>query len=530
MAGALLAGAAPAAAAAGDASATAARASLSGTVLGIPINLLDQELSHVEVSQGDEDQEATETLLEIALPVIGNVPLVSAAVVSSTASSDGVRATGTSFLSDVGVSLGGLGGLPQILGLDAVSSTSLCPILGEPSAEVDPPVTVTLLGQEVDVVLDEDIEVDIGIASAVLRIGHTEVTTDSALAIGLQLALEVNVLGVVTLDLDLTIAETACERGNPAIDVFDPVGLEVDFEVLASDGNDVFEPGETVDVAPQWVNQSGLTTVAQGTASNYTGPAGAAYALSFDFADYGIVEPDDAASCRATGVCYQMGVNDPAVRPARHWDATFSESLTDGSTHVWKLHLGDSFLDVPRSNIFYRFVETIWHHRITSGCTTTEFCPTQSNPRDQMAAFMLKAFEGPGYAPPACVAGQEMFNDVPAGSIFCPWIEELARRGVASGCGGGNYCPAAAVTREQMPPFLLKTLLGSGYTPPACTGIFADVPCPSQFANWIEDLFNRGVAAGCTDSPLQYCPSDPITRAEMSVFITRNFGLVLYGP
>ena len=50
-----------------------------------------------------------------------------------------------------------------------------------------------------------------------------------------------------------------------------------------------------------------------------------------------------------------------------------------------------------------------------------------------------------------------MFNDVPASSPFCKWIEELARRGVVGGCGGGNYCPTAAVTREQMGVFISAT-------------------------------------------------------------------------
>ena len=36
--------------------------------------------------------------------------------------------------------------------------------------------------------------------------------------------------------------------------------------------------------------------------------------------------------------------------------------------------------------------------------------------------------------------------------------EELARRGVTTGCGGGNFCPQAAVSREQMAVFLLRTL------------------------------------------------------------------------
>ena len=46
---------------------------------------------------------------------------------------------------------------------------------------------------------------------------------------------------------------------------------------------------------------------------------------------------------------------------------------------------------------------------------------------------------------------------MPASSPFCRWIEELARRGVVAGCGGGNYCPSAAVTREQMAVFLAVT-------------------------------------------------------------------------
>jgi hypothetical protein len=60
--------------------------------------------------------------------------------------------------------------------------------------------------------------------------------------------------------------------------------------------------------------------------------------------------------------------------------------------------------------------------------------------------------------PPVCVAGQEMFNDVPASSPFCSYIEELARLGIAGGCGGGNYCPGDPVTRQQMAAFLVKAL------------------------------------------------------------------------
>jgi hypothetical protein len=43
-----------------------------------------------------------------------------------------------------------------------------------------------------------------------------------------------------------------------------------------------------------------------------------------------------------------------------------------------------------------------------------------------------------------------MFSDVPAASESCPWIEELARRGIVTGCGDGTYCPDAAVSRAEM--------------------------------------------------------------------------------
>ena len=71
---------------------------------------------------------------------------------------------------------------------------------------------------------------------------------------------------------------------------------------------------------------------------------------------------------------------------------------------------------------------------------------------------------------------------------FAPWIEALAAAGITGGCGGGNYCPTNVVTRQQMAVFLLKTKHGSSYVPPVCSGDFLDVPCPSQFADWIEQL------------------------------------------
>ncbi len=143
-----------------------------------------------------------------------------------------------------------------------------------------------------------------------------------------------------------------------------------------------------------------------------------------------------------------------------------------------------------------------------------------------MAVFVLVAKEGTGYVPPACTT--PMFADVPASSPFCRWIEELARRAVVTGCGGGNYCPSNAVTRDQMAVFVLRTL-DPVLVPPACTApIYNDVPASSPFCPWIEELTRRGVVTGCGGG--NYCPTAAVTREQMGVFISQTFGLTLYGP
>jgi uncharacterized repeat protein (TIGR03803 family) len=116
-----------------------------------------------------------------------------------------------------------------------------------------------------------------------------------------------------------------------------------------------------------------------------------------------------------------------------------------------------------------------------------------------------------------------VFGDVPCPSMFADWIEQLAHEGITAGCGGGNYCPSTPVTRAQMAVFLLKAEHGPGYAPPACTGVFTDVTCPSLFANWIEQLAAEGITGGCGGG--NYCPNNPNTRGQMAVFLTKTFHL-----
>lgn len=50
------------------------------------------------------------------------------------------------------------------------------------------------------------------------------------------------------------------------------------------------------------------------------------------------------------------------------------------------------------------------------------------------------------------------FNDVPASHAFYQFIEALAASGITAGCGSGNFCPDAPLTRGQMAVFLAKAL------------------------------------------------------------------------
>ncbi|MET0621249.1 MAG: S-layer homology domain-containing protein, partial [Thermoanaerobaculia bacterium] len=117
---------------------------------------------------------------------------------------------------------------------------------------------------------------------------------------------------------------------------------------------------------------------------------------------------------------------------------------------------GTVFDDVPcAGNSFGPWVEALAALNITGGCGGNNFCPTNPVNRQQMAAFLLKAFEGSDYVPPACTVAT--FDDVPCSNLFAPFIYELAARQITGGCGGSSYCPGNIANRQQMAVFLVKT-------------------------------------------------------------------------
>lgn len=78
--------------------------------------------------------------------------------------------------------------------------------------------------------------------------------------------------------------------------------------------------------------------------------------------------------------------------------------------------------------------------------------------REQLAMDLIGALGLVGFQPLDCVPGDELFDDVPASSTFCSFIEEVARRGITTGCDDGNFCPGSTISRQQMAVFVVRAL------------------------------------------------------------------------
>ncbi len=201
----------------------------------------------------------------------------------------------------------------------------------------------------------------------------------------------------------------------------------------------------------------------------------------------------------------------------------------DSSVYNWGWWLDDTqlyecvrFSDVGTNYWAYSWIETLAANNITGGCGVGLYCPEAPVTRAQMAIFILRGIHGSAYTPPAATG--TVFTDVPSSYWAAAWIEQLASEGITGGCGGGNYCPDANITRAQMAIFLLRGEHGSAYAPPAATGtIFTDVPVGSFAADWIEQLYNEGITGGCGGG--LYCPDSNVLRDQMAVFLVKTFNL-----
>ena len=361
--------------------------------------------------------------------------------------------------------------------------------------------------------------------------------------------------GVTVLTVVETTIATGCASPTATANVYinaEPAGLVEDAHATGgtiSNVNNVLEPGETILVNASWKNITASPLALTGTASAFDGPAGATYTLLDTAAGYGTIAPGAMAdSFSAGGPSYRLFVSNPVTRPAAHWDATFLETLSNGVDKTWTLHIGDSFTDVPTSNVSYASVENIFHNGITTGCAAGLYCPAVDLPRWQMAIFLARSSLGSGVTIPTsgtvsgvgsydCTGGgTSLFTDVAPTNLACPAIHFIYSQGVTTGCGAGIFCPNTLLPRWQMAIFLARSMLGPGVPIPTsgsvsgvgtydCSSggnsLFTDVPKTDVACPAIHYIYSQGVTTGCAAG--LYCPNSILPRWQMAIFLVRAF-------
>ena len=374
-----------------------------------------------------------------------------------------------------------------------------------------------------------------------------------------QITFTAGASGAIVLSVVETTTATGCASPPATANVYingEPAGLLEDAHATGgtvSNVNSILEPGETVLFNASWKNIGATPLLLTGTASAFTGPGGATHTLLDTAANYGTIAPGATAdSYSAGGPSYRLSVSNPATRPVTHWDATFLETLSNGISKIWTLHVGRSFTDVPASDVSYPFVETIFHRGITVGYGPGIYSPATIVSRWQMAVFLARSLLPPGASPSAsgtvpgvgsysCTAGgNSLFADVLPTDIACPHIHDIYSRGITVGCAAGLYCPNDLLPRWQMAVFLTRSLLGPGVSPPAsgsvpgagaynCSpggnSLFSDVPKTDIACPHIHYIYSKAITTGCAAG--LYCPNDLLPRWQMAIFLVRAFSLPL---
>ena len=340
------------------------------------------------------------------------------------------------------------------------------------------------------------------------------------------------------------------------IDVTDPQTMALlqplSFDLIDTNGNGVFDPGETVSFIPTWQNPTDTNVFVTGNLTSWTGGGGLQYILNDSAGVYGDIPALTSKDCLTFQDCYELMTS--GARQPGHVDAMLHELVSTGDQMSWNVHIGGSFNDVLPSMGNYRHVETMLHKGITQGCSGGKYCPKTHVGRGMMAVFIARALLGgeppQSYTDPNtgrsydCSDGLENhFVDVDDSKPYCRHVHYIWTRGIVSGCATNLYCPTDKVTRGMMAVYVSVSML-DGNQPPSsyvdpdtgrsynCTDSnlnhFTDIPDTEPNCAHVHYLWARSVITGCGSSI--YCPKDVVTRGQMAVFIVDGFQFKLYAP
>ena len=126
---------------------------------------------------------------------------------------------------------------------------------------------------------------------------------------------------------------------------------------------------------------------------------------------------------------------------------------------------------------------------------------------------------GGGTTTPAYTVAQCDFADVDSTNIFCAEIQWMLQQGITKGCSANEFCPKQVATRAQIASMFVRAL---GLTQTGDVDRFGD-DNGSVHEQDINRLAYAGITLGCSAN--EYCPDEPMTRAQMASMFARAFQL-----
>jgi hypothetical protein len=184
------------------------------------------------------------------------------------------------------------------------------------------------------------------------------------------------------------------------------------------------------------------------------------------------------------------------------------------------------FTDVSPSDPYFDYISLLSSDGITAGCSTSPalYCPDTPVTRAQMAVFIVAALDR-ALGTPLTYTQTPYFNDVPATSVYFPFVQRIKDLGITAGCSTSPslFCPDTSIPQGQMAVFMIASWMVANnlstftYTP---APYFTDVPSTDNYFKFVQKMRDLGFWTGC--SATMYCESSAVTRAQMAPMILRS--------
>jgi len=173
------------------------------------------------------------------------------------------------------------------------------------------------------------------------------------------------------------------------------------------------------------------------------------------------------------------------------------------------------FVDVPPGYWAEASIRTITCREITSGCTSTSYCPGNNVTEAVASVFIIRA----KYTGDFNYSGTPYFSDVLASHWAFKYIQKMYEDGINTGCGGGKYCPDNLVDRAEAAAYIIRSIYGENFQYTTYPPYFTDVPQSHWAYKYIQKMKDKGITAGCGGG--KYCPDNITTREQMAVFTAK---------